>query len=279
MDTLADHIIGIYRDFEPTKILIYTDSRDFMEEISKNIDHVPIIIATNKPPISSLLSRGNIHIRKTHYSPPTGFNVLDEAKEVVLTCYAEGLLSSTDKVLFVISSVFETVLLFDMKDIGIISLTEKLRDRIDVRILEAVFKISTMIVREGKEGLPLGGLLILGDVNNVMSHTREMIKNPLAGCTPRELNILDRDNWSTIKEYSMLDGAILFDKDGSPISAGRYVMFNKMNEITIKHGLGGRHLAAAYISSKTKAISVVVSSEGVIYIYKDGVNIFKLNMI
>ncbi len=279
MDTLTDHIVGINRDFEPTKILIYTDSREFMESVSKNIENVPMIIVTNKPPISSLLSRSNIHFRKTHYPPPTGFNVLEEAKEVVLTCYAEGLLSITDKVLFVTSSVFEAILLFDMQDIGAISLEKKLQGRMDIRLLEAVFKVSTMIVREGKEGLPLGGLLIMGDVNNVMKHTREMIKNPLAGCSPRELNILNRDNWNTIKEYSMLDGAIIFDKDGNPVSAGRYVIFDKMNEITVEQGLGGRHLAAAYISSKTRTIAVVVSSEGVIYIYKDGVNIFKLNMI
>ncbi len=279
MSTLTDHILGIYRDFEPSKILLYTDSKELMEAVSRNIAHVPVIIATSKPPLSSLLSRENLRIRKTHYPPPKGFNILEEAKNVVLTCYAEGLLVSSDRVLFVISNTVETALLFDMGDIDAVNLKERLRDRMDVRVLEAVFKIGTMIVREGKEGLPLGGLLIMGDINNVMKHTREMIKNPLAGCSPRELNILRGENWSTIKEYSMLDGAILFDEEGNPVSAGRYVMFNRIEEITVERGLGGRHLAAAYISSKTRAIPVVVSSEGVIRIYKDGVEIFKLNMI
>lgn len=279
MDPFIEHISSIYEDFEPDKLLLYTDDRDFMDEACRTFQDVHIIIATNKPPLSGFLSRGNIHLRKTHYPPPRDFNVLEEAREVVLTCYAEGLLNSNDRVMLLISGVIRTLVLFDMGDIGAVSLKDELAGRIDFRVIEAVFKVGTMVVKEGKEGLPLGAMLILGDVNNVMKHTRELIKNPLRGCTPNELNIMDRANWSTIKEYSMLDGAIVLDEKGDPISAGRYVMFDKLNSVDVEEGLGGRHLAAAYISKKTRAVPVVISSESIIRIYKDGECIFRLNMI
>ncbi len=279
MIELLDSFTDMMRDFEPTKILLYTDSQEVMETVSKKLDHHTLIIATNKPPISSLLSKSNIHIRRTHYTAPKGLNVFDQAKDVVLTCYAEGLLSGTDRVLFVIYSDVYSIHWFDMQDIDAANLKEILRGRIDIKVLDAVFKIGMMIVREGKEGLPVGGLIIMGDVNNVIGHTREMIRNPLEGCRSDHLNICDSDNWNTVKEYTMLDGAMLLAEDGNPLAAGRYVMFNKDREITVEEGLGGRHLAAASITSKTKAVAMVISSEGTIRIYKDGEEIFRIDSI
>ncbi len=279
MNGLLDSFTEMMRDFEPTKVLLHTDSQDVMESVSIKVDHLPLIIATNRPPMSSLLSKSNISLRRTHYEAPRGLNVFDQAKDVVLTCYAEGLLSGTDRVLFVIYSDVYSIHWFDMQDIDAASLKEVLLGRLDIRVLDAVFKIGMMIVREGKEGLPVGGLIIIGDVNKVIQYTQELIRNPLEGCTPDNLNIRDGKNWNTVKEYTMLDGAMLLDEDGNPIAAGRYVMFNKDLEIDVEEGLGGRHLAAASITSRTKAIAMVISSEGTIRIYKDGEEIFRIDSI
>ncbi len=279
MNELLDSFTDMMRDFEPTKVLIYTDSKDVMESLSEKIGQIPLIIATNNPPMSSILSKSNVHIRRTHYAAPKGLNIFDQAKDVVLTCYAEGLLSGIDRVLFVIYSDVYSIHWFDMEDIDAASLKEVLRGRIDIRVLDAVFKIGMMIIKEGKEGLPVGGLMIMGDVNKVINHTRELIRNPLEGCSLENLNIREGKNWNTVKEYTMLDGAMVLDEDGNPIAAGRYVMFNKDLDITVEEGLGGRHLAAASITSKTMAIAMVISSEGIIRIYKDGEEIFRVDTI
>ncbi|MFP4609231.1 MAG: diadenylate cyclase [Candidatus Aenigmatarchaeota archaeon] len=47
----------------------------------------------------------------------------------------------------------------------------------------------------------------------------------------------------------------------------------------VEDGLGGRHLAASYISDKTNAVALVVSTEGTIRIYKDGENIYEVDVV
>ena len=279
MNDLLESFLDMIREFEPNKVLLYTDSREFMEALVQTVKEPEIIIATNKPPMSTLLSRGNVHVRRTHYPIPKGLSIFEQSKDVVLTCYAEGLLAGDDKVLFVVYGDICSILWFDMKDIDAASLREVLKGRMDIKLLDSVFKIGTMIVREGKEGLPVGGLIIIGDVNNVIKNTREMIRNPMEGCNVNRFNIRDGANWNTVKEYTMLDGAMLLDEEGNPIAAGRYVMFSRDGDIAVEEGLGGRHLAAASITSKTKAIAMVISSEGIIRIYKDGAEVFRVDTI
>lgn len=279
MTALIDSLKHIADGYGPDKILLYTGSEDLMEKIANEFTNMPLIVSTHRPPMSKMLEMKNVHMRKTNYKPPVGLDVLDQAEDLVLSCFGEGLLESSDKVLFVISTDIETILVFDMKHIGAANLKDRLEGRLEVKVFESVFKLGSMIAREGKEGLPMGALLIVGDVNNVMNNTREMIKNPLEGCKYEELNILKNGNWNTIKEYSTLDGAVVFDELGNPISAGRYVLFDKNIEVDVERGLGGRHLAAASISKKTRAIAVVVSSEGNIRIYKDGERIYSVESI
>jgi len=279
MKNLIKNISNIKRDLDPNKMILFTDSKQLMEELVDEIKDVDLIVTTNKPPLSKLLQLSNVHVRKINYPPEIGINVLTQAKDVVLSCIAEGLLDNSDRVLFVISTDIDTVLSFDVEDIGVANLKDKVGNRIDIKVLEAAFNIGSHIVREGKEGMPAGALFILGDSNNVLRHTRESIQDPLQGCKKSELNIVDRTNWNTIKEFSMLDGAFVVDEDGYPRSAGRYVMFNEDMHESMERGYGGRHLAAASITHDTRAIAIVVSSEGPIRIYKDGERIYDVNSV
>ena len=58
--------------------------------------------------------------------------------------------------------------------------------------------------------------------------------------------------------------------DGTVLAAGRY-LGAAIDESTLPRGLGSRHIAAAGISSLTKAIAFVISeSSGDVRIFKDG---------
>lgn len=279
MRHLINSALKLKRDIEPTKVLLYTDNKELMKKLSDNIDDVPLIISTHDAPMSSLLQRPNVHLRKNHYRPLVGINVLSQAKDLVLSCLSEGYLDSTDMLLFIVSTDIDTILSFEMEDIGVANLKDRVSDRIDVRVLDAVFNIGSLIIREGREGLPAGALITIGDTNNVLKHSKESIKNPLEGCKKESLNILDEENKNTIKEYSMLDGAMVIDENGYPVAAGRYLLFSTDQNVTVKEGFGGRHIAAASITYETRAIAMVVSSEGTLRIYKDGEEIYGIDAV
>lgn len=279
MKNFIENISNLKRDLDPSKMILFTDSKNLMEELSGRTEDVELIVTTSKPPLSSLLQKSNVHVRKLNHPPEIGINVLTQAKDIVLSCIAEGLMDNTDRVLFVISTDVDTILSFEVEDIGVANLKDKIVNRIDIKVLEAAFNIGSQIVKEGKEGMPAGALLILGDVNNVLRHTRQSIQDPLQGSNKSELNIKDRSNWNTIKEFSMLDGAFVVDEKGYPQSAGRYVMFNEDLHESVERGYGGRHLAAASITHDTRALAIVVSSEGPIRIYKNGERIYDVNSV
>lgn len=279
MRHFIESIQKMKRDLDPTKLMLFTDSNELMEELCEDIDDIPILISTDNPPMSSMLQREHVDVRHMKHPPEVGINVLRQAKDVILTYMAEGLLDKEDRVLFVISTDIETILSFDVKEVGVANLKSEVEGRVDIKTVEAAFNIGSKIAREGKEGLPAGALLILGDTNMVLRHTQESIKNPLQGYSREELNIKDEDNWKTLKEFSMMDGALVVDEDGFPVAAGRYVMFESSLDASVENGFGGRHLAAASITQNTDSIAMVVSSEGPIRAYKDGEMIYEIDTL
>lgn len=279
MTKFIDAVLKTKDELDPSCILLFTQSEEFMEGISDNLDGEDLTIFTQKPALSSFLGKSNVRIRRTKDQPAVGLDVLDQAKEIVLSCAAEGIVESEERVMVVISTDIQTILSFDMEDIGVVNLRDKVEDRIDIDLLEAVFNLGTKIIREGKEGLPAGALLIIGDMNNVMKSTTQSVRNPLQGSAEEDINIKEKSNWNTIKEFAMLDGALILDEFGNPVAAGRYVMFEDGFEGLIEDGLGGRHLAASYISQRTDALAMVVSTEGTIRIYKDAEKIYEVEIV
>lgn len=279
MTRFIDTVLSAVEEIDPTHVLLYTDSSELMEKLSDHIERTPLIIFTQRPAISSFLGKRNVDIRKVKGGPAVGLDALDQAKEIVLSCAAEGLIDAKDDVMLVISADIKTILCFDMEELGVVNLRKEVQDRIDLELLEYVFNLGTKVVREGKEGFPAGALFIIGDMNNVLNHTTESVQNPLEGQADEKNNIKRKENWNTIKEFAMLDGALVLDKFGNPVAAGRYVMFEDDTQPKVENGLGGRHLAASYITGCTDAIAMVVSSEGIIRVYRDGENIYEVEVV
>jgi len=279
MTGFIDTVIKAKEEFDPSCVLLFTQSNDLMEKIAEHIDDETLTIFTKRTALTSFLGRSNVRVQKIKNSPAVGLDVLDQVKDLVLTCAAEGLVDNDERVMLVIATDVKTVLTFEMSDIGVVNLKDELDKRIQLDVLEAAFNLGTKIAKEGKEGFPAGALFIMGDMNKVLNNTTDSLRNPLKGSAQDELNIKDKANWNTIKEFSMLDGAVVLDKFGNPVAAGRYVMFKDGFEREIEDGLGGRHLAASYISRNTDAVSLVVSSEGIIRIYKDGEKIYEVDVV
>jgi diadenylate cyclase len=125
------------------------------------------------------------------------------------------------------------------------------------------------IAREGREGRKIGTMFVVGDSEEVLKHSRNLILDPLFGHPDELKRIADPDMRETAKELAQLDGAFLVSDEGVVISACRYI--DSFSEgIKLPLGLGSRHLAAASITQQTRAVAVVVSESSVVRVFDDG---------
>lgn len=146
----------------------------------------------------------------------------------------------------------------------------KLDTQVPLETLRAVVDLATAIGREGREGKPVGTMLVVGDTRKVLTMARPLNFNPFRGYSCKERDIRDRRVREQIKDIAQLEGAILIRRDGVVEAACMYITADSEG-ITLSKGLGTRHWAAAAISRKTKAIAVAVSqSSGTVRIFQDG---------
>ena len=135
--------------------------------------------------------------------------------------------------------------------------------------LEHVIVLAVEIAREGREGRRVGTLFTVGDADEVVKRSRNLILDPLFG-HPRERKLVsDPETRETIKELAQLDGAFLVSDDGVAVSACRYINASA-EEIRLPLGLGSRHMAAASITYQTSAVAVVVSESSVVRVFDNG---------
>ena len=140
---------------------------------------------------------------------------------------------------------------------------------IERETLERVVSLAVEIAREGREGRKIGTLFVIGDVDAVMTHSKELILDPLRGHPADQKRLTSRDMRETLKELAQLDGAFVVSDDGVVLSACRYLDTSSRG-IQLPLGLGSRHMAAASITRQTNAMAVVVSESSVVRVFDDG---------
>ena len=142
--------------------------------------------------------------------------------------------------------------------------------------LKAVLDVAVEIGREGREGKPVGTLIVVGDVRNVLIRTRPLGFDPFKGYKRKERNVRDNRVREAIKEIAQMDGAFIVARDGTVEAACRLVDA-PMTGLTLTKGLGTRHWAAAAITKVTKALAVVVSqSNGTVRLFQHGESILRV---
>ncbi|WP_319506644.1 diadenylate cyclase [uncultured Methanolobus sp.] len=162
------------------------------------------------------------------------------------------------------------IVVHNLADNNIVKILNECEERISAEILRAVLKIAFDISNTGREGKQIGTAFIVGDVEEVMIRSHQMILNPYAGQAEEDKDVLDRKNWESIKEFAQLDGVFVISEEGTVEAAGRYLDVDA-RDIAVEKGLGGRHVSAAAITRDTVSIAITISeSGGVIHIYMDG---------
>jgi DNA integrity scanning protein DisA with diadenylate cyclase activity len=277
MKALINACKSIIKEKKITVLYIITDDRELIDSVKKNIPEIDLIVATNKQPMQDDLMELGIKVKNMKESPLNSINILEQVQNLLLGSCIEGMISINDRVLCLIYTDIESIISFNVANVTLMHLKEEIGNRIDMRILETILNLAYEISREGREGHNVGSLFVIGDSENVLKHSRPLILNPFKGHSEDTRNVLNKENWETIKELAQLDGAFLINKDGIAIATGRYIGVSW--DIYLQGGLGGRHLAAASVSKTTKAIAITVSTSGVIRIFKDGRDIFKVSTI
>ena len=142
--------------------------------------------------------------------------------------------------------------------------------------LKAVVDVAVEIGREGREGKPVGTMIVVGDAREVLSKSRTLGFDPFKGYQRKLRNIRDLRVREAIKEIAQLDGAFVVAREGTVEAACRIIDAPTAG-LTLPKGLGTRHWTAAAITKVTAALAVVVSqSTGTVRIFQQGEVILRI---
>lgn len=167
-----------------------------------------------------------------------------------------------------------SIIIYDMCDDPIIQILKEINQRINQHVFSNVLKLALDISITGREGKKIGTAFIIGDSENVLLHSHQMIINPYKSQERKDKDILKKENWESIMNFAQLDGVFIVSSSGEVISAGRYLDVDA-HDLNIEKGLGSRHISAASITRDTKAIAIIISeSGGTIRLYMDGKEVF-----
>ncbi|MCK4928636.1 MAG: diadenylate cyclase [Methanosarcinales archaeon] len=193
------------------------------------------------------------------------------------TAFIDDLLSG-DRVVGVISyGGTSSILVHDLKENTMVTELKACTERVKLNALRSVLSIAMNLGAYGREGKPVGTAFVIGDTDEVMKRSHQLVLNPYLGHSPEASYICDANTWETVKEFAQLDGVFILDGDGYIHAGGRYLDVNAREVVTMK-GLGGRHASAAAITRDTEAVAVTVSeSDGMVRVYRDGIQIIEFD--
>ena len=116
----------------------------------------------------------------------------------------------------------------------------------------------------------IGAMFILGDHEEVMKRSKQLILNPFHGYAEEDRNILNPFMDETIKELALIDGAFIVQVT-ELLSLPDALFRQKPMKLNFRGGLGTRHAAAAAaITQVTDSLALVVSSSGQVTYFRKG---------
>ena len=146
----------------------------------------------------------------------------------------------------------------------------QLETKVPIETLKIAVDLAVDIGREGREGKPVGTLLVVGDHRRVLKHCHPLGFDPVKGYAIQERRLADAKVRESIKEIAQLDGALVVSAEAVVVAACQYISAPAA-DISLSKGLGARHWAAAAISKSTASIAVTVSeSNGTVRLFQNG---------
>ena len=229
-----------------------------------------LVALTSSVKVSESLKESGVEVEILEDSLSAhGLSVLNNLHDIILQGLGEGRFKSNDRILAILGEPMNGVIVIEASNLTSNRLAILAKEHeIGIEILARLMELARQIGGRGREGHAVGALFAIGSVPKLRRYSTALVLNPFKGHSDSKKNILDPNNHETLAEFAWLDGAILFNSKGIASDAGRYVQVP--SGLSPKSGEGGRHLAARAISQLADAVSICVSSSGVITLYSKG---------
>jgi DNA integrity scanning protein DisA with diadenylate cyclase activity len=255
-------------------LFVYADAINDYPIPSGMLEDTAIILVTQ----TGSTTEPSAEVTSILHLPPIPLTRMAQIKLAVVIGLSEGHISAGDKIVCLTGipdfGTLDCIVVLDTgkeRELLISTHMPQLAQHIPSAVFEAVLNLAVELASQGREGKPVGTIFVLGDHQQVMQFSRQTIFNPFHGYPEEERNILNPELRETLKEFSALDGAFVLREDGVVLCAGRHLSAALASTVDLPQGLGSRHVAAAGITSVTKAIAIVISeSTGDVRIFKDG---------
>ncbi len=267
--------VSLSKKLKAKALIILTETGESYEILKKLKPNIKVIVATPNMEIYESISKikdKNTHLIKLFNR---SFSIQKELKEIISIALDHEILNENDIVVAVgstLSKEANSLFVFKVKredtDFSFYRIIKS--SNIKSGVLEKVLEIALEIGMEGREGKHIGTAFIVGDSENVLKRTKQLILNPFAGHEKEKRLITNPDIKETVKSLAQLDGVFIISEEGEILTAGAYLNVDT-SRVDIPHGLGARHAAVAAITKETNAIGVCVSqSGGIVRVFKDG---------
>lgn len=139
---------------------------------------------------------------------------------------------------------------------------------VNPEVLEQTIALAVEVTREGRELRKIGTFFV-GDLKEVIDGSKPLLLDPLAGHPNEVEHIADTDVRETLKKLAQPDGAFVVSDAGVVVSTARY-LDTTSDSLYVPLGLGSRHVVAASVSYRTRAVAVVVSESSIVGLFDGG---------
>ncbi len=252
----------------------------FSEEFSNISTSVPVLVFNGKKlSMVSDLTRdiGEADKRIFEKMEDRARCALDDVSDASVIAFINNLLDTKGMVVGIVRMKDnESIIVYDLSTNNTMKRFMDCTHGVDAKVLRAVLNVGLQIACQGREGKTFGSAFIIGDSDEVMRRSHQLVLNPFEGQSKENCDIVNPRCWETVKSFAQIDGVFVITQKGQILAAGRYLDINA-KDIPVEKGLGGRHASAAAITRDTETIAVTVSeSGGVIRVFKDGQEILKI---
>lgn len=272
---LAASAIRLASEIDADALLIFTESGSHCWDILKRGVAVDF---RGKPKIVVVTSNPEVHNRLRKIQELSVIKLIarrvaeDQIKHAISHGIHEGIFSTGQRLVCLMGNSFsdipDTLLVKE-----VMGFEAALPTMESDPVLTSAIEVAIKLGHWGPRGRSIGSAFVIGDTEEVMKRSHQLMLNPFKG---HSLMITNRSNWQTIKKYAMFDGVFIVEESGRILSSSRYLDANA--KVNISKGLGTRHIAVASMTAVTEATGVTVSGEdGAVRIFRRGKIEAKIN--
>ncbi|MCB9894178.1 MAG: DNA integrity scanning protein DisA nucleotide-binding domain protein [Planctomycetes bacterium] len=268
---LIRNLLRFADDVDAEAIILFTDVFRNPQVLASFISK-KIVLATRAADVPDVLAdkaRGVVRLARGDFSEESAVQLS------LLAAGAKGMLGAGSRVVALCgakgSDTFDTVRIETPRLMISRIFSRAAKESVQPEVFERALQLMLEMSEEGREGKPIGTVMVLGDEEIVRDMTQQLTINPFRGYDESERNILDPALEETVKEFSVLDGAFVIGRNGVLHSAGTYLSPPAEIRVDLMSGLGTRHRVAAAMTKATRALAIVLSqSTGRVTVFRGG---------